>query len=1369
MSDEDKANRRRSTGRALVDLVYGMVGRRGAQISSAEKHETEAEATVGACVPPRKPSLNADQDMGAGVARSRSQRRRTPRTLQEATRAARVALGGESPKDAPAAAVKSGRGKGRGQGMEVDREADVCGNNEAEGGDTLRGAGGRGRGRRGAEKDRAKGKGKDRIPTRTEGAGVDDDDVDVYTFTQEEALDQILYNGKSVMSMLCAEMRTALTNLGLAPAGKRDELRVRLGLKLCSDLETDAAGAAAMKGFAVLGIPDPGDSKSAKPSDRDTRHKIRRSFGAAALLPKGPDTKNNPILIPSSDDEDSTAPEGAEDPSSGEVLQPLVARKRGTQKSTNSVTDAESSVNAPAAALPAVPHSGMTVAQLRKQAKQLGLKPEGTKKADLLACLLEHANSMEEGEEGEEEEDEKEDSENEDETESAEMKVEGVRVLDMTVVTLRKHAGDMGLKTKGKLKAELQQCVCDALRGDRAKKGARYPKPPAGNALAAQKCTTIVAKDGAASEHNARTQCRSERPRRGRTGQAEKIHDPLPQDLSPDRIRYHDTLVSEMDPEDRRKSLHDLDVAYLRKDDDEVEEDLVNALVLRKREAASRNSSDQKWGSRFVHVMRKSELIHALGEVADELGEMDPDTSGRVVDLRQRLRKQLWKWASTEIEFSSSAAGSNGAAAATVDIDADESEADADTDQDAEPKVLSPRGRGRGRMVRRAGVTAAGTSVRRGRSKAGAGSATDGGSLAYAGRLRRGAATSGDGHDGQTTEIPQETSTRQTRAQDKAAKGKGKGKDKDKDGARGTARRSPVRSTAARVPARSKRSSARNKIASAGGSAGGDGDGDDDDNGDGDDYSRGYDDEDSREPKSGKVPVKVPPYVSPKKPSKSVGSPSPAMAPRAGTRRPIDHSSSGDDDGPGESSNEQPSDDENKRRPSKETATASPHRGEKRGDPRLTSPDVPPTRRAMDELHQDDGEAPPGSGGAAGRDTHSGASPAGDKDPSSGGKGHGSGDGGQGSGDGADAEGGSGGEGAGGDESDDEGGGRDEQGGGDAQGNDEQDEDGEEEAEAEAATEEADDDAAADGVEPGAGEGGDGDAPEAQGDVLEPQEGGPAAQGYVLEPQEGAIEAQRDDAEVQGDAAEPQWDAAEAEDVLQPSNFGSDAPEESPALISQESFATMYGGPDVESEMLEAMDVENDAVGNEGDEMEVVAPVAVGGEQADEPLGLDDAGAANPAPPLEQDADIVHAPYTTQDASLVAQDEGVDDQGVASGDNNDVVHQHDALAATVDGPVESVSGVPEGDTIDDGDGAGIDASGGEESAAHVPTGAPDGDVIGDLPGNGSEGGEVEQEEEDQGEQEEGPVTDNSEHEVGVKNWAFAFLSCVGDRGDNSWS
>lgn len=99
-----------------------------------------------------------------------------------------------------------------------------------------------------------------------------------------------------------------------------------------------------------------------------------------------------------------------------------------------------------------------------------------------------------------------------------------------------------------------------------------------------------------------------------------------------------------MSPERMREALHDLDMPSLRKEDDEVVHDLVDALVQRKAEAADTNPRKQAWRGRAVYMMRKAELQHML----QRFGK---DSTGKAEELRTRFRATLREWAADEIEI----------------------------------------------------------------------------------------------------------------------------------------------------------------------------------------------------------------------------------------------------------------------------------------------------------------------------------------------------------------------------------------------------------------------------------------------------------------------------------------------------------------------------------------------------------------------------------------------------------------------------------------------------------------------------------------------------------------------------------------------
>ncbi len=248
----------------------------------------------------------------------------------------------------------------------------------------------------------------------------------------------------------------------------------------------------------------------------------------------------------------------------------------------------------------------------------------------------------------------------------------------LQVAMLRSHIDRMGLEASGRLKSDLQQCLCDALRDDHSGKGGHASRRTAGKARAAvtapNKKTSggrgaAADADGDADEEDEEDEEDEGKGRKTEEGadQADKSHPlPIPAPvLPPSKVLFHNKAVSTMTQEERREALQELDVASLRKDDQEVTHDLVDALVLRKAEAADMNPRKQAWRGRHVYMMRKAEL-------ADMLGDFELDDTGKVEEMRTRFRKALRNWAAEEIKLPAAGAG---ASASVSDIDSGEEEA----------------------------------------------------------------------------------------------------------------------------------------------------------------------------------------------------------------------------------------------------------------------------------------------------------------------------------------------------------------------------------------------------------------------------------------------------------------------------------------------------------------------------------------------------------------------------------------------------------------------------------------------------------------------------------------------------------------------
>ena len=271
----------------------------------------------------------------------------------------------------------------------------------------------------------------------------------------------------------------------------------------------------------------------------------------------------------------------------------------------------------------------------------------------------------------------------------------GQPILQMAM--LRSHIDRLGLEAPGRLKGDLQQCLCDALRDGRSAKGGHASRR-AGTGGKARAGVTAKQKSGGSgggaaadgdAEEEEEDEEEEEESRRGqgkRSDQTDNSH-PVPAApvLPPGKVLFHNKAVSAMSQEERREALQELDMASLRKDDDEITHDLVEALVLRKAEAADTNPRKQAWRGRHVYMMRKAEL-------ADMLGDFELDDTGKVEEMRTRFRRALRKWAAEEIKLP--AAAGAGAPAAVSDSEEDEEE-DAEESSAAEGAASKRRGRSR--------------------------------------------------------------------------------------------------------------------------------------------------------------------------------------------------------------------------------------------------------------------------------------------------------------------------------------------------------------------------------------------------------------------------------------------------------------------------------------------------------------------------------------------------------------------------------------------------------------------------------------------------------------------------------------------------
>lgn len=743
MSYEGRPPKRR---KSAAQLFLGMIG------LGREKEEEPVDAAAhdaDYAAQPRKATTGprttraarsrgeaAGDDAGAGGAasvafRPPSQPRGSVQTLQEAARSALRALGEAGPDSGVSKGVENKKAKGKGKGRGRFKEGEAGEEDEEdEEEDKIAGV---------TDESEDSGRRNGRAAVKTEGAGgmAVSDDLDEWT--ELEALGSLSYNGKPLMTMLVAELRDTLTELGLSHAGRQPDLRVRLARRLCSDLAVGTPGAATMAGFGLLGLPRANVETSEAPSARDARHQRRRASLALKPLRKGPETKDSPIVISSSDDEEdtsaiaettataassvsgmvgsSTVAASAENPSSDGAHGRRGKRTRAMRDATEPADKHKSAEDAKVDSPDAGPKPGMTMAELWNGVKALGLKPKGRRKADLEACWRDAVSGATKDQERGKEGDGAERAEGakarsqEAVAETPEASVGGVRVVDMKVWMLKEHVEAMGLKPAGHLKADLQHCLCEALRGGHTGKGEHTSNRVGGIAASKKKSGSNVG-DGGPAEPGRGSRRGGETPGaprgrqpsmpsvssvgRGRRARSERADTFADDELSPDRVWFHGKPVSKMTPEDRRKFLHDLDMASLRKDDDEVTHDLVDALVQRKAEAAEMNPRKQAWCGRPVYMMRKAEL-------GDMLRDFNADDSGKVEEMRARFREELRKWAASEVDIPiSGARGGGGASATAGDARLDMDEDAANTDETSATESTTVKGRTRTTRLNRA-------------------------------------------------------------------------------------------------------------------------------------------------------------------------------------------------------------------------------------------------------------------------------------------------------------------------------------------------------------------------------------------------------------------------------------------------------------------------------------------------------------------------------------------------------------------------------------------------------------------------------------------------------------------------------------------
>lgn len=492
-----------------------------------------------------------------------------------------------------------------------------------------------------ASQGKARGKGKGKSKRANDGKDTDDASTDHEDFelfsgiaekeplisrnmwTEAKVFDSLLYKGKPLVRLLVAEMRAILDSLGLEDKGKQRELRVRLAHRLLSDIANGESDAATLQGFDVEESVDSIQHSESRTA-RGARHEKRR---AAAVLLRSPKTKEDPILISSSDDEDANVTAAVV--RSSTTATPRKPNEDDIRKSTTSSTEAKMKAatqqlltTAQFKALTAGPNPDMTVAELRRAIKAFGLKPTSSRKSDLIACWRDAA-----------------ESEKTRATEVVEGSVGGMRVRDMTVSVLKKHLSDMGVKPVGRLKADLQESLCEALRRD-----LDHEVDDTDDNSDAEK-DPETQQDGLVLGTEQIPQSPKTPPTRAR-----QVRNKVPisackaqgEDLLQNCTRLRHERESEVNPEEREKALPDSEVSCVQGEDEDATQCMVENLIQRKSEAAEKDPNKQAWRGRRVKAMRKAELAHAL----DELGA---ETSGKVDDLRKRLRKVLLKWASSDV------------------------------------------------------------------------------------------------------------------------------------------------------------------------------------------------------------------------------------------------------------------------------------------------------------------------------------------------------------------------------------------------------------------------------------------------------------------------------------------------------------------------------------------------------------------------------------------------------------------------------------------------------------------------------------------------------------------------------------------------
>ncbi|CAN0058464.1 unnamed protein product, partial [Sphacelaria rigidula] len=445
---------------------------RDAGSAAADQPESPASGSPGGFAKSERTEKAGGEVGSVTPSRSPSKRRKPQPTLQESARVALLVLEGDAANERPVARV-GGKGKSRKKATAKNTgEQD-----ETERDDAVDGKAGPSEGHRG------KGKGRNKGPALVGandagGVSVSGDGAHLEQWTKDEALDSLLYKGKPMVDMKVGDLRTALAALELSESGRKPELRMRLAQRLYSDIAGGVIGAGSMKGFSI-GIPsdDMNESAPEAPTSRAARHlNRRRPVLSTTFLRKGPDTRDDPILISSSDDE-AAAAAAAEQTQTQTQTQ---IQQEAEEESEAAISEAQTAT-VQDEYLAAGPQPGMTLADMRKAVKALGLKPAGTRKVHFEACWRDAVSGENKGGP----DDTEEESEEETAGEEADT-IDGVLVADMKVVTLKKYISEMDLTPDGKLKADLQKCLSEALRRRRPTRVERPGRSPSRQAAATE-------------------------------------------------------------------------------------------------------------------------------------------------------------------------------------------------------------------------------------------------------------------------------------------------------------------------------------------------------------------------------------------------------------------------------------------------------------------------------------------------------------------------------------------------------------------------------------------------------------------------------------------------------------------------------------------------------------------------------------------------------------------------------------------------------------------------------------------------------------------------------------------------------------------